>query len=140
MIVAAVLFTYAVLLCTLAPRLLRGAHWAERTPRLGIVVWQVLGASALTAAVLAGLALSVPTARVSTDLAELLQACVMALAAQFATPGEASAGAAGAVLALVVLGRVTWCTGAALLRIRQERRAHRGGARHGRSAGQRPGA
>ncbi|GHE75954.1 M56 family metallopeptidase [Streptomyces lavendulocolor] len=125
MIVAAVLFTYAVLLCTLAPRLLRGVQWAERAPRLGIVVWQVLGASALTAAVLAGLALSVPTVRVSTDLAELLQACVMALAAQYATPGGASAGAVGAVLALAVLGRVAWCTGAALLRIRRERRAHR---------------
>jgi hypothetical protein len=43
-IVATVVFTYAVLLCTLAPRLLRGASWAERAPRLGIVVWQVLSA------------------------------------------------------------------------------------------------
>ncbi|GAA3500974.1 M56 family metallopeptidase [Streptomyces prasinosporus] len=125
MIVAAILFVYAALLSTVAPRLLRGAHWAERAPRLGIVVWQVLGASALSAAVLAGLALSVPTVRVSTDLAELLQACVMALTAQYATPGGASAGAAGAVLALAVLGRVAWCTGAALLRIRRERQTHR---------------
>lgn len=86
MIIAAILFAYAVLLSTLVPRLLRGGHWAERAPRLGIVVWQVLGVSALTAAVLAGLALTVPTVRVSADLAELLQACVMALAAQYASP------------------------------------------------------
>ncbi|WP_326718713.1 M56 family metallopeptidase [Streptomyces sp. NBC_00243] len=125
MIVAAALFTYAVLLCTLAPRLLRGADWTERAPRLGIVVWQVLGASALTAAVLAGLALTVPTVRVSADLAELLQACVMALTAQYASPGGAAAGAAGAVLALAVLGRVAWCAGATLLPIRGERREHR---------------
>ncbi|MFJ3620649.1 M56 family metallopeptidase [Streptomyces iakyrus] len=125
MIVAAVLLAYAVLLCTLAPRLLRSAGWAERAPRLGIMVWQVLGASALTAAVLAGSALTVPTVRVSADLAELLQACVMALTAQYASPGGAAAGAAGAVLALAVLGRVAWCAAAALLRIRRERREHR---------------
>jgi Zn-dependent protease with chaperone function len=124
-IVAAVLFAYAALLCTLAPRLLRGAGWAERAPRLGIVVWQVMCASALTAAVLAGLALTVPTVRVSADLAQLLQACVMALTAQYASPGGAAAGAAGAVLALAVLGRLAWCTGAALLRIHGERREHR---------------
>ncbi|MFF5757417.1 M56 family metallopeptidase [Streptomyces longwoodensis] len=125
MIVAAILFAYAVLLCTLAPRLLRGAGWAERAPRLGIVVWQVLGASALTAAVLAGLALTVPTVRVSADLASVLQACVMALTAQYASPGGAAAGAAGAVLALAALGRTAWCAGGALLRIRSERREHR---------------
>ena len=125
MIVAAVLFAYAVLLCTLAPRVLRGAGWAEQAPRLGIVVWQALGASALTSAVLAGLALTVPTVRVSADLAQLLQACVMALTAQYASPGGAAAGAAGAVLALAVLGRVAWCAGAALLRIRRERMEHR---------------
>jgi Zn-dependent protease with chaperone function len=124
-IVTAALFAYAVLLCTLAPRPLRGAGWAERAPRLGIVVWQVLGASALTAAILAGLALTVPTVRVSADLAQLLQACVMALTAQYASPGGAAAGDAGAVLALAVLGRVTWCAGTALLRIGRERRKHR---------------
>ncbi|MGW2609725.1 hypothetical protein ACWC4A_35705 [Streptomyces mirabilis] len=88
--------------------------WAERAPRLGIVVWQVLGASALASAVLAGFALTVPTVRVGADLAPLLQASVMALTAQYASPGGAAAGAAGAVLALAVLGRGTWCVGMAL--------------------------
>ncbi|ALV33544.1 M56 family metallopeptidase [Streptomyces sp. CdTB01] len=125
MIVAAVLFVYAVLLCTLAPRLLRGARWAERAPRLGIAVWQALGASALTAAVLTGLALTVPTVRVSADLAQLLEACVMALTAQYASAGGAAAGAAGAVLALAVLGRTAWCAGTTLLRIRRQRSEHR---------------
>jgi hypothetical protein len=125
MIVAAVLFAYAVLLCTLVPRLLRGARWAERAPRLGIVVWQAAGVSALVSAAMAGLALTVPTVRVSADLAQLLQACVMALTAQYASPGGAAAGAAGAVLALAVLGRTAWCAGGAVLRIRRERHAHR---------------
>ncbi|MCZ0990940.1 hypothetical protein O1M54_44925 [Streptomyces diastatochromogenes] len=85
MIVAAVLFAYAVLLGTLAPRLLGRARWTERAPRLGIVAWQALGVSALASAVMAGLALTVPTVRVSADLAQLLQACVMALTAQYAS-------------------------------------------------------
>ncbi|MFE5372624.1 hypothetical protein [Streptomyces mirabilis] len=97
--------------------------WAERAPRLGIVVWQVLGASALASAVLAGFALTVPTVRVGADLAPLLQASVMALTAQYASPGGA---AAGAVLALVVLGRGAWCVGMALSVGKELRR---GGAR-----------
>ncbi|WP_406464806.1 M56 family metallopeptidase [Streptomyces sp. NBC_01622] len=125
MIVAAVLFAYAALLCTLVPRLLRGARWAERAPRLGIVAWQAAGVSALVSAAMAGLALTVPTVRVSADLAQLLQACVMALTAQYASPGGAAAGAAGAVLALAVLGRTAWCAGGAVLRIRRERYEHR---------------
>ncbi|MER5686193.1 M56 family metallopeptidase [Streptomyces sp. NPDC002205] len=125
MIVAAVLFGYTALLSTLMPRLLRGARWAEQAPRLGIAVWQALGVSALAGAVMAGLALTVPTVRVSADLASMLQACVMALTAQYASPGGAAAGAAGAVLALAVLGRTAWCAGAAMLRIRRERRDHR---------------
>jgi len=125
MIVAAVLFAYAGLLCTLVPRLLRGARWAERAPRLGILVWQAAGVSVPASAAMAGLALTVPTVRVSADLAQLLQACVMALTAQYASPGGAAAGAAGAVLALAVLGRTAWCAGGAVLRIRRERRKHR---------------
>ncbi|MBK3570961.1 M56 family metallopeptidase [Streptomyces sp. MBT62] len=125
MIVAAVLFAYAVLLGTLAPRLLGGVRWMERAPCLGIVVWQVLGVSALASAGMAGLALTVPTVRVGADLAQLLQACVMALRAQYASPGGAAAGAAGAVLALAVLGRTAWCAGAVVLHIRRERHEHR---------------
>jgi Zn-dependent protease with chaperone function len=123
-IVAAALFGYALVLCTLAPRLLRGARWAERAPRLGIVTWQALGISALSSAVMAGLALTVPTVRVSADLAQVLHACVLALSAQYASPGGAAAGAAGAVLALAVMGRTGWCTAAAVLRIHTERREH----------------
>ncbi|MDJ0341046.1 M56 family metallopeptidase [Streptomyces sp. H10-C2] len=125
MIIAAVLFGYVALLCTLAPRLLRSARWAERAPRLGIAAWQVLGVAALSSAVMAGLALVVPTVRISADLAGLLHACVMALRAQYASPGGAAAGAAGAVLALAVLGRTAYCLGAAVLRVARERTQHR---------------
>jgi len=109
MIVAASLLGYALLLAVAGPRLLTRGAWAERAPRLGIIAWQSLTATVLVAVALAGLALVMPTVRVSADLANLLQACVMALRAQYATPGGAAAGAAGAVLALAVVGRAGYC-------------------------------
>ena len=109
MIVAGALLGYALLLAVAGPRLLTRRGWAERAPRLGIIAWQSLTATVLAAVALAGLALVMPTVRVSADLANLLQACVMALRAQYATPGGAAAGATGAVLALAVLGRAGYC-------------------------------
>ncbi len=109
MIVASSLLGYALLLAVAGPRLLSRRGWAERAPRLGIIAWQSLTATVLVAVALAGLALVMPTVRVSADLANLLQACVMALRAQYATPGGAAAGATGAVLALAVVGRAGYC-------------------------------
>ena len=107
--VAVALAAYAALLATGGAWLLRRARWPERAPRLGIVAWQALSVSALASVVMAGAALTVPTVRVSADLADLLQACVMALRAQYSTRGGAAAGATGAALALVVLARAAYC-------------------------------
>jgi Zn-dependent protease with chaperone function len=124
-IVALVLLSYAVLLGTAGGRALRRSTWTSRAPRLGIAVWLALGVSALASAVMAGVALTVPTVRVSADLAGLLQSCVMALRAQYASPFGAAAGATGAVLALAVLARTGYCLAAALLRAVRERAGHR---------------
>lgn len=125
MIAAVVLSLYAAVLALAGPRLLGRAGWTERAPRLGIIAWQALAASALAAVTLAGIALVVPTLRISADLADLLRACVMALRAQYATPGGAAAGASGAVLALAVLARAVWCLGAALAGAIRGRARHR---------------
>lgn len=109
MIVALALVGYAALLATLGARWLERAGWTLRAPRLGILAWQVLAVSVLVAAVLGGLALAVSTAPVSGNLAGWLRACVMALRAQYATPGGAAAGASGVVLALAILARIAWC-------------------------------
>lgn len=122
--VALLLLGYAALVGTLAPVLLIRTGWAARAPRLAIWAWQALTATVVVSVALAGLVLAVPTVPVSGNLAEMLEACAMALRAQYATPGGAVAAATGTVLALAVLGRVGWCLGAALWRARRERRRH----------------
>src|SRR6266700_2982705 len=101
------------------------ARWPEGAPRLAIAAWFALTGSAVASVLAGGLALMVPTVRVSADLAGLLAACVMALRAQYAHPGGAALTGAGAVLALAVLARITWCTARALAQAGQARRRHR---------------
>jgi len=124
-IAAVALLGYAVLLLTAGPGALARARWPEGAPRLAIAAWFALTGSAVASVLAGGLALMVPTVRVSADLAGLLAACVMALRAQYAHPGGAALTGAGAVLALAVLARITWCTARALAQAAGERRRHR---------------
>ena len=125
MIVALALLGYAALLLTAAPVRLAGARWPEAAPRLAIAAWFALTGSAVASVLAGGLALMVPTVRISADLSRLLASCVMALRAQYAHPGGAAMTGAGAVLALAVLARVSWCTVRALARAARARRRHR---------------
>ncbi len=125
MIAAVALLGYAVLLLTAGPGALARARWPEGAPRLAIAAWFALTGSAVASVLAGGLALMVPTVRVSADLAGLLAACVMALRSQYAHPGGAALTGAGAVLALAVLARITWCTARALAQAAGERRRHR---------------
>jgi len=124
-IVALALLGYAALLLTAAPARLARARWPDAAPRLAIAAWFALTGSAVASVLAGGLALMVPTVRVSADLARLLASCVMALRAQYAHPGGAAMTGAGAMLALAVLARVTWCTVQALARAARARRRHR---------------
>jgi len=123
-IIALILLGYAAVLALAGPWVLTRGGWTDRAPRLGIIAWQSLTAAVVGAVALAGLALVLPTVRVSAGLADLLRACAMALRAQYATPGGAAAGATGAVLAFVVLGRCGYCVAWSL------RTASRGRAHH----------
>jgi Zn-dependent protease with chaperone function len=118
------LLGYAGLVGIHAPVLLIRTGWAVRAPRLAIWAWQAVTATLVVSVVLAGLVLAVPTMPVSGNLADMLHACVMALRAQYATPGGAVAAATGTVLALAVVGRAGWCLGASLWQARRERRRH----------------
>lgn len=122
--VAFLLIGYAVVLGALGPVWLRRASWVGRAPRLGIWAWQALTATVIASVALAGLVVAVPTVPVSGNLAEMLQACVMALQEQYAAPGGAAVAASGTVLGLVLLGRIAWCAAAALVRARRERTRH----------------
>ncbi|WP_322748280.1 MULTISPECIES: hypothetical protein [unclassified Frankia] len=119
--VAVTLLAYAALLATAAPR---HASWPDRAPRLAIAVWQALSVAVLAAAALAGLALAVPSARISGDIADLLRACVMSLRASYSTPGGAGIAGAGLMLTTVLLARVGYCAASGLLRAARARRTH----------------
>jgi hypothetical protein len=123
-IIALILLGYAGLLAVVGSRVLVRADWPDRAPRLAIVAWQSLSAAVVGAVVLAGFALAVPTVTVSAGLSDLLRSCVMALRAQYATPGGAAAAATGTVIALAVLGRCGFCVA------RSFRAAARGRAQH----------
>jgi hypothetical protein len=123
-IVALALLGYAALLLTAGPGVLARARWPEGAPGLAIAAWFALTGSAVASVAAGGLALMVPTVRVSADLAGLLAACVMALRSQYAHPGGAALTGAGAVLALAVIARITWCTCRALAQASRARRHH----------------
>ena len=125
MTVALMLLGYALALMLIAGPLLQGAAWADRAPRLAIAAWQALTFTVLASVSLAGLALTVPTVDVSGSLADLLEACVLAIREQYATPGGAAAGAAGLVLAAAVVGRTAFCLTAGASRVSRERGDHR---------------
>lgn len=120
-----ILLSYALLVGTLGSRALLGAQWPERAPGLGIVAWQALTSSVVLSVMLAGTALALPTLPMTTDLADLLQACALALQAHYATQGGAAVGAAGAALAAGVAARIGYCLAAGWAATRRHRKQQR---------------
>ena len=115
---------YAAVLAAVGPRLVAWRSWTARAPRLGIWAWQALTVSVLASAALAGLLLAVPTVPVGGGVSGMVQACLAAAREQYAAPGRAAIGVAGAAVALFVLGRTSWCLAAGLLRARRDRTRH----------------
>lgn len=123
MMAAGLLAGYAVLAATAGGWLLRRARWPQRAPGLGVAAWQALSLSTVLAVVLAGLVLAVPRSALGGGLAELAQACVWALRAQYGPVGPL-VGAAGAALAGGVSARAGWRLVAELVASVQVRRHH----------------
>src|SRR5665811_2170637 len=106
-----ILAAYAFFVGALGHRVLRRCAWPERSPRLGILVWQALTASVVLSTVLAGIAMAFSSLPVgwSIDIAWWLHACAEVLREQYSTPGGVALGAAGGVLAAGVPARVGYC-------------------------------
>lgn len=126
MTVAAILLVYATVLAVFGPRLLRIAPLLDRSPRLGLVAWFALMASALLAVPVAGLAMLMPMGSFGATVAGFLHTCVAALQSQYGAGGGLAAGVAATVLVAVVPVRMTCAAVAVATRIRRERREHRG--------------
>jgi Zn-dependent protease with chaperone function len=123
-IAAVALLAYAGLLMAVAPALARAA-WPDRAPRLAIAAWLALAYSVVTSVALAGLALLVPTERLSGLLARVLVACGMALREEYAHPGGPVLAAAGGLLAVIMAARLAWCAVATLAATARAGRRHR---------------
>ncbi len=112
--IAATLLAYAALLLTAGAPALARAAWPDRAPGLAIAAWLALAGTAVASVILGG-------------LATLLTACVMALRARYAHPGGAALAGAGAVAALAVAFRLTWCVAVTLAAAARAGRRHRRG-------------
>lgn len=124
MLAAAALLGWAALLAVAAQRPLRHLTWTSRAPRLTLILWQAASVSFLTALVLGGLALAVPTTVLSHGLADLLTNCVMAVRDAYRTPAGAGAAGAGLVLAAGVTARAITCLCRGLRAPVRRRRRH----------------
>ena len=125
MIIALALVGYSLLLATVIPPILFSARWVDRAPRIAIMSWHALTGTVLATTIMAGLSLTIPTPHVSRHLAEFFQACAMSLRLQYASPGGWIFGLLGGLLAVGVIGRVTWFLTVASVNLIRERARHR---------------
>ena len=125
MIAAVALLTYAGFVGTVGGWLLQRARWPERSPRLGILAWQVLTGSALGAGVLAGLAPALPSMPLRVGLAEFLHTCVMHLQQRYATPGGAVVVSLGLLLSFGLVARLGFSLTRSLRTTRDGRKRQR---------------
>lgn len=124
MTIALLLWGYAAALTILGSCVLRKASWTDRAPRLAAGAWQVVTLSAILTVAFGGLALTMSTAPVSSNLAAWFAACALAIRDQYATPGGAVVGTAGLVAAVVVLTRWLYCVLTELASSRRTRERH----------------
>jgi Zn-dependent protease with chaperone function len=101
--ISAVLLALALALMALGGRL-RRVRSLQRSPRLAIVTWQVLSATALLSLALAGLTQLVPPSALGGDLAAIVRACVYTLQAAYAAPTRLPGVALGAGAAVLLTG------------------------------------
>ncbi|MEV6148904.1 M56 family metallopeptidase [Nonomuraea sp. NPDC052129] len=122
MIAAIVLVLYTIVAAIWLPELgRRAARWAERAPRLAIVLWQAAGVSVVASAVLAALAFAVPADVVGHGLAELFAICADMLSDGSGLTWTSAVALSAAAL---LLARAAYCGAAVLLRAHVERREH----------------
>lgn len=125
MTTAIILGAYILLAATLGQRVLRRAKWPHRSPTIGILTWQSLTGSVVLAVILLGTVLALPAIPFTTDLADLLHACAVALKERYATPGGVAVAAGGAALVATVVLRISYVTLRAWASARRRRAAQR---------------
>jgi Zn-dependent protease with chaperone function len=125
MTVGAALILYAMLVGFAGPAGFRRALWPVRAPRLGAAAMLAAAWSVPLALMLAGLTIALPASTLSTDLGQLIGACLVRLRAAYGTPGGVGIITAGQVLSAATAGRIAWAAGRVAQRRRAEGRRHR---------------
>ena len=125
MTISFALLLFAVVVMSVAPRVLVDAGWVRAAPRLGIALWQACSAAVLSAVLLLAVTATAPVHRVSFDVEHLLHACAAVLKHRYdvhalawiAGVSAAIAGTAGLLLARAAIRR-----GVSVLRSRTRQR------------------
>lgn len=107
-----------------------GSAWLARhsfhdAPAVGVAVWQGISASVVAGLVLGGLALAAGSDPLSHGLARLLETCELLVKSGYEAPGGTAASSIGAVLVVVVLGRLSWSAARTVVDGARRRRAWR---------------
>jgi Zn-dependent protease with chaperone function len=123
--VGGALILYAMVVGFAGPAVFRRAGWPLRAPRLGAAAVLAAAWSVPVALVLAGVTIALPASALSTDLGQLIGACLVRLRAAYGTPGGAGMVTAGQVLSAATTTRIAWAAGRLAHRRRTERRRHR---------------
>lgn len=119
------LLAFALAVGGLAGPLLDRTTWPSRSPRLGIWVWVALSTATVTAAILAAIALAVPSLHLNPALADLLHGCWASVLAHYSTTSGALTGATGLVAAVGLTARLLHRLVAESLAARRLRQRHR---------------
>lgn len=125
MSVGVVLIGYAIAVGTIGAAAFRRASWPFRAPRLGAAAVLAAAWSVPLALVLAGLTLALPASALTTDVGQLIGACLGRLRAAYGTPVGAGIVTAGQLLSLTTVGRIAWASGRIAHRRRTAWRRHR---------------
>ena len=110
MAVALSLVAYGTLLGTVGGRVLHRLPGVRRSPRLGVVMWQVAAVSTVLSWILAGVALAVPIVPLD-DLGHLLTTCLSAMHEVAAGSARPAVRVAGLLVSGAIAVRVIWCVG-----------------------------
>lgn len=124
---ALALLALAAAVVVVSQRVLPGAGWVRRAPRLGVLAWQSASACVVGSVVLAGLVLAVPILPATGDVAGLLGACAFLVRDHYASPGGVAVGVAGLGVALAVLVRAGYVLAGETRAVRRARRRQREG-------------
>jgi Zn-dependent protease with chaperone function len=123
-VTAPLLTSYILIMLFLAPRLLRGASWTRRAPRLGIGLWIAACLSTVAAVCLLGALLIVPLLTVGHVIISVIMSCGLSPHHVSSTAVSLAMDVAGLGVMTIVAARILYATATVALPQHRLRRRH----------------